>query len=135
MRMGNSTVRRLFLLPMLFLSCSYLMAQFGPLTGSIRGVVVNEGGGPIEGAFVVADRIPPAIRFSQTAKSGPGGAFQVDGLPPGTYRFCVQVPGDDLLDPCHWSATQTTVTLSAGQTSAGNRIVLKRASKLQIRIE
>ena len=134
MRMPISALP-LLLLPVLFLPNAPLMAQFGPLTGSIRGLVVNEGGGPLEGAFVVADRIPPATRFSQTAKSGPGGVFQVQGLPPGTYRLCAQVPGAPYLDPCHWSVTPTTVTLSAGQSSVGNLIVLRKASKLLIRIQ
>src|SRR5947207_1088061 len=135
MRMLTYSVRNLFWTPLLILHCAPIQAQFGPLTGTIRGAVVDEGGGPIAGAFVVADRLEPATRFSQASTPGPGSAFEINGLPPGTYRLCLQDPTGGHLDPCFWSATPTTVTLTAGGTSAGNNIVFKKGSSLQIRIE
>ncbi len=44
--------------------------------------------------------------------------------------------GGKHLDPCEWSAPGTeVVTLAAGQISSGNRLQVKKASKLQIRIQ
>jgi hypothetical protein len=133
MRTVISPVRASAALALLVLSVAPLMGQNPSKGGNIQGTVFGETGGPVVGALVTASRAAPA--FSQTARSGPGGAFDLDGLPAGAYTLCVQVPGAGHLDPCRWSATPTTVTLSAGQISAGNRLVLKRASVLQVRIQ
>jgi hypothetical protein len=75
------------------------------------------------------------LPFSQTAQSGPLGAFDLQGLPAGAYVLCVGVTSAKHLDPCRWSAPGAeVVTLLAGQTSTGNRLQVKKASKLQIRI-
>src|SRR5437588_8740271 len=87
-----------------------LMAQSGP-AGSIEGTVTDTSNRAIAGAFVTAMRqgLPP---MSQIAKSGPGGAFQVQGLPAGTYSMCVQLTGDGYLNPFHWTAAVSSATPS-----------------------
>ena len=104
MRIRSSAVWQCILTLTLLPSAYHLMAQAGPQTGIIRGVIVDEGGGPIDGASVVADRLAPPTRFSQTTRSGPGSAFELQGLPPGIYRLCVQVPSADRLY-FKWGAT------------------------------
>ena len=118
-----------------------LMGQSGP-AGSIEGTVTDSSNRAIAGAFVTALRqgLPP---MSQTAKSGPGGAFQIQGLPAGTYSMCVQLPGDGYLNPCHWTAavsaatpsTLSDVTLAPGQRSTGNSLKMQTGSVLKVRVE
>ncbi len=76
---------------------------------------------PIPAAWVDANRAgaPP---FSRHTKSGGDGSFTIQGLAAGKHSLCVQAAGDAYLNPCEWSGTPTTVTLLAGQTSAGNAV-------------
>ena len=58
---------------------------------------------PVPATLVMAVQsgLPP---FSKNTKSGGDGAFQIQGLPPGKYTLCVQVPGDTVpveWNPCH----------------------------------
>ncbi len=77
-------------------------------------------------------RAPP---FSKHTKSGGDGAFTIQGLAAGKYSLCVQAAGDAYLDPCQWSGTPVTVTLVAGQTSAGNAVRLTSASILHVQVQ
>jgi Carboxypeptidase regulatory-like domain len=104
-------------------------------SGRIQGTVFDENGRPLAKTLVVANN-RTVLPFSQTAQSGPLGAFDLQGLPAGTYELCVTVVSAKHLDPCQWSTPGTgAVILAAGQTSSGNRLQVKTASKLQIRIQ
>lgn len=103
-------------------------------TGSIQGKVLGDGLKPVAGAFVTASRRLP-VPLSQTARTAPDGSFQVERLPEGAYTLCVQVPDGGHLDPCQWSASPVSATLSTGQKVTGLQIALRKTSKLRVRIE
>ncbi|MGH9718802.1 MAG: carboxypeptidase-like regulatory domain-containing protein [Bryobacteraceae bacterium] len=115
---------------MALLSAASLCAQN---TASIQGVVAGEDGKPVAGAHVIAIRAMPP--YSTSEKTAQDGAFALSRLPDGAFKLCVYVRDANYLDPCQWSTTQTQVSVSPGQVSSGNRVVLKRASKLRIRIQ
>ncbi len=95
---------------------------------------MDEGGAPIAGAFVIANRVGPSA-LGKSSRSATDGAFNVPNLPDGSYTLCVKSPAVARLDPCEWSAAPTTAVLSGGKSSAGNRLIVKKASTLQVRIE
>ncbi len=104
-------------------------------TGSIQGVLLDSGTQrPVPAAVVIANRagVPP---FTRNTRSGADGAFQIQGLPAGDYRLCVQVEGDQYLDPCQWSTGLTTVTLPAGQAASGISLRVTAASVLYIQAQ
>jgi Carboxypeptidase regulatory-like domain len=123
-------VRRL--VSLIFTSNLALLAQTA--TGNIQGTVTDASSNkPIAGAFVIAIRsgLPP---ISQTAQTSADGSYQLQGLTPGAYSVCVQVPGDGYLDPCRFGSPTQPITLTAGQPSLGNVMKLKPASTLKIRL-
>lgn len=110
-----------------------LLAQ---ATAMIDGNVMAEDGRPVAGAAVIANRVaPPSPVVAMSVLSGAAGAFTMTGLAPGVYRLCVQAPASEYLDPCFWSAQPPTLRLAAGQTAAGQRIVVARGSFVRIRIQ
>lgn len=121
---------------MLMLGSSVLSAQTG-LPGSIQGTVSEQHGLPIAGATVYITRTfaPKELvtPYSQSLKTASDGSFQAQGLPPGTYAFCAQVPGDIYLDGCHWGAPLLDVTVSAGQ-KLRTAIRVTKASTLKVRV-
>jgi carboxypeptidase family protein len=136
MRRSMPTVCGFPQLALLLLGAAPLIAQISAIAGAagIQGRVFDESGAPLAMTAVFANRIAPA--FSQAVKSGPLGTFDLQGLPAGTYVLCVKVVSSIHLDPCLWSAPGTAViTLAAGQNSIGNRLQVRRASKLQVRIQ
>jgi hypothetical protein len=104
-------------------------------TASIAGKVLDaKTAKPISAAWVFANRAgaPPLVK---NTKSGGDGAFQIQGLPAGTYSLCVQVAGDQYLDPCSWANTPTSVALTAGQAATGVSLKLAAASILSIQVQ
>jgi hypothetical protein len=89
---------------------------------------------PIPAALVIASRAgaPP---FTRNTKSGGDGGFQIQGLTAGTYSLCVQVAGDRYLDPCLWSGTPATVTLTSGEAASGISVKLTAASVLNVQVQ
>ena len=111
------------------------LRAFGqPANGSIQGVILDDAGSPLRGAFVTAYRIQPIPSVSAQDSSSSSGSFNVQRLPAGTYRLCAQVAGGALLDPCQWSLKQTEVTLATGQISRNNTLQLRRGSRLWVRL-
>ena len=89
---------------------------------------------PIPAALVIASlTAPPPL--SRHIKSGGDGAFQILGLPAGKYTLCVQVTGDQYLDPCRWNGSPTTITLVSGQTASGIAVRLTAASVMRIQVQ
>jgi hypothetical protein len=104
-------------LALLLLGTAPLMGQNSAIAaGSVRiqGTVFDENGAPLAKTSVFANRIAPP--FSQSVKSGPLGSFDFRGLPTGA-------PGTGVM------------ALAAVQSSIGNRLQVKKASKLQVRIQ
>src|SRR5260370_40602479 len=112
MRMIVNEIRRFSLAPLLLLGAASVIAQSTAPTipvpaGGIQGTVVDEGGAPIAGAFVIANRVGPSA-LGKSSRSATDGAFNVPNLPDGSYTLCVKVPGAVArLDPCEWSAAPT----------------------------
>jgi hypothetical protein len=108
-------------------------AQTG--TASIQGTVLDaKTQKPVPAAWVMANRAgaPP---FTRSTKSGADGAFQIPGLTAGSYTLCVQVAEGRYLDPCQWSASPITLTLTAGQAASGTSLRLTPASLLTVQLQ
>ncbi|MBI4873844.1 MAG: carboxypeptidase regulatory-like domain-containing protein [Acidobacteria bacterium] len=108
------------------------MGQTG--TAGIAGTVLDaKTRKPIPAALVMAIQsgLPP---LSRNTRSGPDGAFQIQGLPAGKYSLCVQAQGDGYLDPCQWDGSPATVTLVSGQAAAGVALALAAASVVYVQV-
>ena len=100
-------------------------------TGSIQGTILDAKTlKPVSAAWVIASRAgaPP---FTKNTKTGGDGAFQIQGLMAGNYSLCVQVAGDQYLDPCLWNGIPAAVTVSYGQALSGISVKLAAASVLR----
>lgn len=116
---------------------SFLPAQ-SVSGGSIQGTVTDDQNKPVAGALVTVNRTLAASAkvaqtpFSRTIKTASDGSFLVQGLAPGTYSSCAQVPGDGYVSGCHW-APPLEITVSNGQTvRTGLRI--SKGSILKVRV-
>lgn len=121
-------------IPILSVLVPAVLAQIAP-TGAagIAGTVLDSKTlKAIPAARVIATRAsaPP---FSRSTRSGGDGAFQIQGLLPGTYSLCVQPATDEYLDPCHWGTTTTSVALSSGQTVS--KVILKLSLAAIVSVE
>jgi hypothetical protein len=128
---------------MLALALVFLHAPaFGQGTASIQGTIQAQGGGVIAGAIVSyglmapprnkapAAMLPPIQRVS----SGSDGAFSIHGLNAGAYLVCVSVVNQPFLDPCHWSPTPVTFTVTNGQAITKATIQLVKGQVYPIRV-
>src|ERR1017187_342445 len=122
---------------LLALGSAVLLAQsISP--GSIQGTVTDDQNKPIAGALVVISRTfatPKAVTapYSQSVKTASDGSFLAQGLPPGSYSYCAQVPGDGYLNGCHWGMPMPSITLSAGQKLRA-AIRVDKGSILKVRV-
>jgi hypothetical protein len=120
----------------LALGSSVLWAQsISP--GSIQGTVTDTQNKPIVGATVRIIRTftlnEAVVPYSQSVKTASNGSFLAQGLPPGSYSYCAQMPGDGYVDGCHWGPPLPVVKLSAGQT-LGAALRLDTGSILKVRV-
>jgi hypothetical protein len=100
-------------------------------TGGLRGTVTTSTGTPLPKAFIVATN----KKSNYNTRSGADGSFTLSGLAAGTYRVCVQALDGSLLDPCQWSATPTSVTVSSGQTTAVGTIQVLAGQRLYVNLQ
>jgi hypothetical protein len=120
-------------LSVLLLAAQAAIAQIGG--ASIQGTVLDaKTQKAIPAAWVIAIRagVPP---FTRNTKSGGDGAFQIQGLGPGSYSLCVQAESDQFLNPCQWNGNPATVTLTATQTVSGILLRLTPASLLTVQVQ
>lgn len=115
---------------------SVLSAQ--TTTGNIQGRVTDDQNKPVAGATVLVTRTfatPKDVStpYSQTVKTASDGSFLAQGLPPGTYSYCAQVPGDGYLDGCNWNGPLLDFKVAAGQTLRGV-IRVAKGSILKVRV-
>jgi hypothetical protein len=108
--------------------------------GRIKGKVIDTGGAAISAAFVMATLQPESpdaayTPFSATALSDSDGAYDVGGLPAGTYKICVEQRKAKVLNPCAWSGQATLVKVAGSQTVAGTDITVKKGGLLTIRLD
>lgn len=101
-------------------------------TGSISGTIAGDDGKPLAGVITSNRTSPPAA--SGRAVAGANGAFTIANLPAGTYALCASVENLGYLDPCAWSAAPPTVQIAAGQAVTGFRLVVKKGTTLQVRL-
>jgi hypothetical protein len=117
----------------LLLAVPVAIGQTG--TASIQGTVLDvKTQKPIPAALVIASRAgaPP---FTRNTKSGADGVFRIQGLAAGNYSLCVQVAGDQYLDPCQWGGTPTMTALASGQAVSAVALRLTPASILSIQVQ
>lgn len=107
--------------------------------GRITGNVQTANGKAVRGAVVTAAPIvPPAdgsMGRATRAISAADGTFVLDQVPAGQYWICAAVAGSQLLDPCQWSASPVTVTLSDESTHTGVAITLQKGTFIHIRVD
>ncbi|MGA8012509.1 MAG: TonB-dependent receptor [Candidatus Acidiferrales bacterium] len=75
----------------LFLACGAACAQGVGASGDIKGTVTDPSGAVIAGASIVAAQTERGIQH--TAVSGPGGQYELIGLPPAAYTVTAQSRG------------------------------------------
>jgi hypothetical protein len=122
---------------LLALGSSLLLAQ-STSPGSIQGTVTDDQNKPIAGALVSITRTfatPKEVvaPYSQSVKTASDGSFLAQGLPPGSYSYCAQVPGDGYLNGCHWGQPLLSITVSAGQ-KLRTAIRVAKGSILKVRV-
>lgn len=102
-------------------------------TGAIHGIVDDNSGQPVAGAYAVATLQSASSRSTSSARTGAAGDFTLSNLLVGRYSICVQVAGGSPhLNPCQWAA-ETQVDVTSGQT-ANQNITVTKGSQLQIRV-
>jgi hypothetical protein len=79
---------------------------------------------------------PPVITgpLAATAVASSQGLFSVGALSPGEYIVCAEVSTPGLLDPCHWATSAPTVTVAAGETTAGVTVTMAVGAVVPIHI-
>ena len=89
-----------------------LPAGCATLSGTII-VPLNRG---IRASLTIHDlstpRTPGHKAFDRQFASKANGTFSITGVPAGKYRICVDAPNENALDPCVWSTTQPTWTVT-----------------------
>ena len=118
------------------------LAQSG---GGIQGVISDESGQLLPGAYVIASPVKPGTTLM--AVSASGGQYSIAQVPPGDYTICVQVPRSsyvavgplvakpptNYVDSCYWSAP-TQVTVTAGQVAANVNVRMAKGSVVHVRL-
>lgn len=118
--------------------CGGLSGLLSGQTNTLSGHVRDERLRPVHGAVVSVSLSPPpgarAKPFLLTAKTARDGTFAVS-VPPGSYRYCAQLPNSELLDSCAWAARPGTIETSGGKAFAAPPITLKRGYALEVAVE
>jgi hypothetical protein len=104
---------------------------------SLSGQVQTEDGKPVEGALMVArPKISKTSGMSASisGKTAADGTFVLSGLTPGQYQICAHDQRAGLLDPCQWSTSPPTATITATGTANVPAITLKKGRRLEVHI-
>ena len=117
------------------------VASWAQNTGSIIGAVTDQNGNAVAGALVMAALKPPSTAQAGGSapvvlygSSGPTGAFEIDALPAGTYKLCMEKPGSQLLNPCIWSSSPVTASVTAGGKTSGVSVVAVSGATVTVRV-
>ena len=124
----------------LFASALPAVAQQG--TGSISGVVQAPGGTAVAGAVLSYGQLAPPRPNAPAAMIAPvalvvsafNGSFSIQNLNAGMYLVCVSVKNGAYLDPCHWSSSAPTFTLTAGMAISKAVITLAKGQHVQVTV-
>jgi hypothetical protein len=109
----------------------------GPVAaGQIQGSVVTQANQGIAKATVIIQQQggSTGTPFQANTLTGADGSFSFTGVPVGAFTICVQVPGSAYLNPCTWSSTAPTVTLTAGRGASTGRIRLDEGQLLKVKL-
>ena len=77
-------------------------------------------------------RTPGHKAFDRQFASKANGTFSITGVPAGKYRICVDAPNENALDPCVWSTTQPTWTVT--DTSNLTNVNIEVAVGTQVKV-
>ena len=120
----------------LTISACFLLGQ---TQGQITGQIDGPDGKPLPGAVVSAHLVPSGTAkvkaSAASAVTATSGSFSISNLAPGTYRICAQSPTVAALDPCQWSATPPTITVSSGQPAKLPTVTLAKGHPVQVHID
>lgn len=101
-------------------------------TGGIQGVLTDDTGNSLSGAYVIATPTGSAGGTSYTAVSGTDGGFVFPQVRAGAYILCAQTPHQAYLDPCRWSSP-SGLTVSPEQVSV-NHLRMAKGSLFHVRV-
>jgi len=117
---------------------------FAQSSGGIQGVISDESGQLLAGAYVIASPVKPGTTLMAVSNSG--GQYSLAQAPSGNYMICVQVPHSiyqpvgpfanaviNYVDSCYWSAP-TQVTVTAGQVAANINVRMVKGSVVHVRL-
>lgn len=100
------------------------------LAGAVSGTVTSDDGSPVSGAFVSVDDSTGAQLYAGDTDTT--GAYEIDGVPSGTYKVCVDGTYADDPPPTGWDSvcTDLTVTVTAPALTSGIDIVLSAGAEI-----
>jgi len=109
-------------------------------TASITGVVRAADGTPIANATLSYGQIAPPRHNAPAAMIPPvasvvsasDGSFSIQNLNAGVFLVCVSVVNSTYLDPCHWSTSAPTFTLTAGLATSNTLIQPAKGQQVQV---
>ena len=116
------SIRVSLLLPTLLLSQT-------ATTSRLSGVVNDDSGKPLAGAFVTAIGQSTGHATYNTT-TDPNGSYSFSNITPDKYAICVQSPAGARLNNCQWS-TPTQLTAAANQASTQN-LTLPQGAILEV---
>jgi hypothetical protein len=113
-----------------FLAIAQLLGQKnGP---PISGIVIGSDGSPVS-AVVTALRTGSPVDSGRT-ETAADGSFQMAGITDGNYELCVADKAGIYLDPCEWSASPLTVTVSAANPISGLKVVVAKGVPAEVHL-
>jgi hypothetical protein len=109
-------------------------------TASITGVVRAADGTPIANATLSYGQMAPPRHNAPAAMIPPvasvvsssDGSFSIQNLNAGVFLVCVSVVNSTYLDPCHWSTSAPTFTLTAGLAISNALIQPVKGQQVQV---
>ncbi len=109
-------------------------AHAAALAGTVT-VAPNRG---IRASLTIHDlstpRTPGHKAFDRQFASKPDGTFSITGVPSGKYRICVDAPNENALDPCIWSVTQPTWTVTDTSNIPNVNIQVAVGTQLKVHV-
>jgi hypothetical protein len=121
----------LFLLPAI---CAQAQNIAPPIPGMppLSGIAIGNDGKPVQ-AVITAIKVGGPVAATR-AEATSNGSFALTGIPDGNYQLCAVDKGANYLDPCAWSGSPVTVTISAAKPISNYQLVLTRGLPLQVRV-
>jgi hypothetical protein len=132
---------------------------FAQSSGGIQGVISDELGQLLAGAYVIASPVKPGTTLMAVSQSG--GKYSIAQAAPGNYTICVQVPrgssqpvgplpvgpvpvgpvpvgplakpATNYVDSCYWPAP-TQVTVVAGRVASNTNVRMAKGAVVHVRL-